>query len=594
MSLLTEASLIVTPNGYNVGKLYSVVPNTTLGDMDVSRALSATRVNEQKFIEIARTNYFRYSQDISLWHTPAENVTLTSNTTDTISPDGTNNASKITIGSSGTIKRSFQITNSVAGVGTFSGYVKAETSNQITLLTTSGSINILYNLSTLAITETNGTGTITSVGGGWYRITATNTLIASEVLQVQYTNTAGQTIYIWGFQVEVGSTATDYIPTIASIRTKFAGITQDGVFGANIPRLDYTNSTCPSILVEPARTNLVLYSEEFDNAYWGKTNTTVTANATTAPDGTSTADKLTITTTSGTHQINRLSVVASSQCAMSIYAKADGVNTLTILDGGTANNGSIFNLSTVNVTNIGTGVGTIVSVGDGWYRCITIVTTTGFRLYCPNSSTSAGDGTSGIYIWGAQLEAGSNATSYIPTTTATVTRNADVISKTGISSLIGQTEGTLFFESKGFSDGNTAFQFITLNDGTTDNQIGFNYTTGGIINGYVRVNLGTQNISSTVSKTLNSKIILKYNSSNVYTFFINGSLIGSATAASSFSSPLTTFKASQGNDAGNYNGNIKMISIWKTALDNDQCILLTGPSFSTYPEMANALIYTIQ
>ena len=342
----------------------------------------------------------------------------------------------------------------------------------------------------------------------------------------------------------------------------------------NVPRLDYTGGGCPKILVEPLRTNSVLYSEQFDNAYWSKGNINVTANATTAPDGTFTADKLTITTTFGVHQINRLSVVASSQCAMSIYAKADGVNTLTILDG-TGNNGSVFNLSTVTVTNIGTGVGTMVSVGDGWYRCITIVTTTGFRLYCPNSSSSAGDGTSGIYIWGAQLEAGSTATSYIPTVAATVTRNADVISKTGISSLIGQTEGTLYFEVQGFSDGNPANQFITLNDGTTTNQIGFNYTqTLGRINGYFRVSGVSLSITSTVLKTLNSKIILKYNS-NVYTLFINGSLIGTGNAANPFSSPLTAFKISQGDGGFPYNGNIKSIVLYQTALTNAQCIALT-------------------
>ena len=238
MSLLDTASLIVTPNGYKggvtTGKLYSVKPTNGDGDMVVTRNTTSTRVNSSGFIqsvafnapridytnascpsilvEPQRTNNFTNSQNISGWFAPAENVTLTSNTTDTLSPDGTNNASKITIGS-GSPKRSFQITNSVAGVGTFSAYVKAGTSNEITLLTTSGSINIVYNLSTLAITATNGTGTITSVGNGWYRITATNTLIAVEVLQVVYTNTAGQTIYIWGFQVEAGSTATSYIPT---------------------------------------------------------------------------------------------------------------------------------------------------------------------------------------------------------------------------------------------------------------------------------------------------------------------------------------------------------------------------------------------
>jgi hypothetical protein len=345
----------------------------------------------------------------------------------------------------------------------------------------------------------------------------------------------------------------------------------------NVPRLDYTNSTCPSILVEPTRTNEFFYSEEFDNAYWDKTNVTVTANTTTAPDGTTTADKFIPNTTNSTHHVRKLSL-ASNAYTFSVFAKAGGETTFSMWLV-SASVRAEFNLSTGTITVNTATSAKIEPYPNGWYRCSVYSSTPGTtaHIYGRTGGVFVGDGINGIFLWGAQIEAGSTATSYIPTVAGTVTRNADVITRTGISSLIGQTEGTLFFESKGFSDGNTAFQFITLNDGTTDNQIGFNYTTGGIINGYVRVNLVTQNISSTVSKTLNSKIILKYNSSNVYTLFINGSLIGSATAASSFSSPLTTFKASQGNDASNYNGNIKSIVLYKTALDNDQCIDLTTP-----------------
>jgi hypothetical protein len=175
-------------------------------------------------LEKQSTNYFPYSQNISLWYAPADGVTLTSNTTDTVSPDGTYNASKITI--VGGSKRSYEITNSVAGVGTFSAYVKAGTSNTIVLYTSSASVLIGYNLSTLAVTQTTGTGTITSVGNGWYRITATNTLGASEVLQVLYTGNANETIYIWGFQVEASSYVTSYIFTNGASATRVADVAQ--------------------------------------------------------------------------------------------------------------------------------------------------------------------------------------------------------------------------------------------------------------------------------------------------------------------------------------------------------------------------------
>ena len=282
-------------------------------------------------------------------------------------------------------------------------------------------------------------------------------------------------------------------------RVNSAGVIES--VAINVPRLDYTGGSCPTILLEPARTNLV-----FPSATLTTQTRTVTAVA------------------------NTLSFYGTGTIVLS------GVHTATLT---------------------GTGANNRVT--------LTFTPTAGSLILTVTGT-----------VTNAQLEAGSNATSYIPTVTGTVSRNADVISKTGISSLIGQTEGTLFFEVQGFSDGNTANQFITLNDGTTNNQIGFLYAqTTGRINGYLRVNSVTLTITSTVLKTLNSKIILKYNSSNVYKLFINGSLIGSATAASSFSSPLSTFKASQGNDGGNYNGNLKMISIWKTALTDGECISLT-------------------
>jgi hypothetical protein len=179
--------------------------------------------------------------------------------------------------------------------------------------------------------------------------------------------------------------------------------------------------TGPTGLVEYAPHNLLQRSQEFDNAYWTKQSVTIQPNQATAPDGTVTADLLIVDAVTATHQISALGVVSSSTCAVSIYAKASGVNTFTILDGATASNGATFNLSTGVVTNVGTGIGSMTPVGNGWYRCVSVATTTGFRLYCPSSSSTAtGDGVSGIYIWGAQLAVGPLPLDYTPTTSAAV------------------------------------------------------------------------------------------------------------------------------------------------------------------------------
>ena len=283
-------------------------------------------------------------------------------------------------------------------------------------------------------------------------------------------------------------------------RVNSAGVIES--VAINVPRLDYPPlGGCPSILVEPLRTNLVF------------------------PSATLTTQTRTVTAVAHT---------------LSFY----GTGTIVLS---------------------GVHIATLTGTGANDRVTLTFTPTAGSLIL-----TVAGT------VTNAQLEAGSNATSYIPTVAATATRNADVISKTGISSLIGQTEGTLYFEVQGFSDGNTVTQFITLNDGTTTNQIGFNYTqTLGRINGYFRVSGVSLSITSTVLKTLNSKIILKYNSSYVYTLFINGSLIGTVNALNPFSFPLTAFKASQGDGGFPYNGNIKSIVLYKTALTNAQCIALT-------------------
>jgi hypothetical protein len=247
-------------------------------------------------------------------------------------------------------------------------------------------------------------------------------------------------------QLELRNAATAYTPTTTAPITNYIPVLLTAASG--VPRFDRNPVTRESLglLIEESRTNLLAYSEQFDNAYWTKTAVTVLPNQTIAPDGTLTADALIVNASTTTHQISRASVVASSVCAASIYAKAAGVNTFTILDG-TGTNGAAFNLATGLVTNVGTGVGLMIAQGNGWYRCISIATTTGFRLYCPTPAANAtGDGFNGIFIWGAQLEAGSFATSYIATAGSQVTRSTDQASMTGanFSSWYNNAEGTFY------------------------------------------------------------------------------------------------------------------------------------------------------
>lgn len=226
--------------------------------------------------------------------------------------------------------------------------------------------------------------------------------------------------------------------------------------GVNDARFDYDPVTlaCKGLLIEEARTNSLTYSEQFDNAAWAKTTTTVTANATTAPDGTVTADKC-ITNNAAPYGLNSyfFAFTPLTKYTFSVYLKAAELTTAQIdfYTVETGDCGFSINLAT---GVIGATFGTldsygVTSAGNGWYRAWAVKTTaatvTSGQVQAYRSLVT-GDGTSGYYTWGAQLEAGAFPTSYIPTTTAAATRNADnaVMTGTNFSSWYNQTQGTLF------------------------------------------------------------------------------------------------------------------------------------------------------
>ena len=231
------------------------------------------------------------------------------------------------------------------------------------------------------------------------------------------------------------------------------------------PRFDYdpANLTAKGLLIEEQRTNLLLYSAEFDNAAWTKTALTVTANAATAPDGTESAEKLTGNTTASAHQCQQVAVASATlgtTYTFSMYLKAAEYGFAFIGFGGTAFVSVPYisvNLSTgaVATTNGFPVSSSATSVGNGWWRVrITGITDVAAGTVVPDIRTTADgvwanrnnaqDGTSGIYAYGAQLEAGAFATSYIPTSAAQVTRAADIAQMTGtnFSSWYNQSEGT--------------------------------------------------------------------------------------------------------------------------------------------------------
>lgn len=222
----------------------------------------------------------------------------------------------------------------------------------------------------------------------------------------------------------------------------------------NQPRFDYdpVALTCKGLLIEESRTNSFLNSTDLSAASWSPYQSSITSESVTAPDGSSTSQKLVEAATTNIHELStatQITITSGATITLSVYAKAAGRSKIKLfMFSATSPYEQVqasFDLSTgTYISSSGSSGGTvtgysITSAGNGWYRCSvsgTIGTKTNWypRLYLLNASGSesyAGDGTSGAYFYGPQHEAGAFATSYIPTTSAALTRNADVAMMTG-------------------------------------------------------------------------------------------------------------------------------------------------------------------
>lgn len=232
-------------------------------------------------------------------------------------------------------------------------------------------------------------------------------------------------------------------------------VNKDGIIetvGANVPRLDYSNGNCPAILVEPQRTNLLLRSEDFNNAYWNKAQINLTINSGISPNNTNTAILATLT---GTGRIDRdVALLDNTVYSASIFIKnVSASNSLITMIATNKNNTSI----RARYTLIGNGTvsdtlnatGSIIKYPNDWYRCVLHFNSESGasmpNLRIVSNSAAVGGWNTGqsILVWGAQIEVGSNASSYIPTQGSAVTRNADVMTvnpPVGVSEIIETDE----------------------------------------------------------------------------------------------------------------------------------------------------------
>lgn len=313
----------------------------------------------------------------------------------------------------------------------------------------------------------------------WQRFSVTVSPTAGSKTPGVRIATSGDSIYIFGAQLSDSASVDPYVYNPVAVPTAQA------YYG---PRFDYDPVTLApkGLLIEEQRTNLFLQSQFGGVGIWNIINVALTVNAAVAPDGTVTAASIVPNTTAGVQHsvVQTTTATLGVQYAYSVYAKANGYTNIQFFGDSSGNFTATFDLTAGSAAFGGSATAaSITPVGNGWYRCVAIFTmASSARLNVQGFPTGAtasnfgntftGNGTSGVFVWGAQLEQSSFSTSYIPTGASQVTRAADSASMIGnnFARWYNQTEGTLYLESSA-AGGVAGAAFSFQNDAVSNEAI---------------------------------------------------------------------------------------------------------------------------
>jgi hypothetical protein len=540
-----------------------------------TRATTATRTNAAGLIELTPYNLAGYSEQFDNAYWVKSSTTVTANAT--TAPNGTLTADRIvsSAGSNSYLYRVFSFT--IGTTYTLSFYVKADSPQTIRLYGFGTTVNL-------------------DVTTEWTRISITfvaTTESKDAGIRGNSLNTNFD-IYLWGAQLVEGTSVLPYLETVTRL---------------NRPRVDFSLGGCPNLLLEPQRTNLVLRSEEFDNATWVKTAVSVTANSAISPSGVQNADTFTGDGTSSTHNTRQSNSVTNAvSYTFSCYVKKNTNNFIQLCyNSGFGGNGfANFDLNSGVVGTVGAGTtASISSFGNGWYRCsITAIATSTITgnitaLCLVNSASSpileTNTLSTSVFLWGAQFELGAYPTSYIPTQAASVTRNQDSFQLSNVftNNLISSAGGTWFVDFRNNVD--------YIRDGSGDRGLFLDTSSTGITNGFQFVHRGglsTQRII--INKRIGGNDIIIYQSSvplikiaikwNGATadVFANGTKVVNATAFTTTAMEFLNFIT----DGAPFN--INSMALYNTPLSDDELEVITGEGFDTYALMASNYNYILQ
>ena len=540
-NLLDRASVVLTPTAYNNGEVLCVKPDDGSGDFQFSRNSAATRFNSQGLVE-----------DVQI---------ISGNKV--INGDFSNGSTGWTIENTWTIGDGVANGNGASG----SGEELKQSGVLISGRTYSATYEVKNYVSGTVRTE-RPLGSIRSANGVYTEI-----LTAQTLIKFRGNNFNGSITNVVFKEI----TNDTNLP-----RINYEGFSYDGS-GNIIP-----DSGCGSWLFEPQSTNLITQSEALSTMQF---QSVVTDNNLISPTGDINASLVVENTATNIHGIRKTSVIPTNASAttytISVFAKKKerqyiqfGFNAEFA-----ATNSSGFDLE--NGTTLGNAsTHKIVDFGNGWYKCsftASITQTTGGFNFVNiaigtsiNSFFYAGDGTSGLYMFGYQVEQQSSATSYIPTDGSQKTRNKDVCTNGGSVSTINSTEGVLYAEIAALVEVDNARRFITLNDGSASNGVVLRYEATGVINARYQIGGVAQcSISFATTITNTHKVAFKY-AENDFALWVDGVEVGIDDVGSVLgSNTINSIDFDHGGGAFPFFGKTKCLAVWKEALTDTELQELT-------------------
>ena len=557
-NIYDKSSLVLIPSGTKTGKVFSQKPVSGDGDFTFTRASAATRVNADGNIEKETQNKLLYSNTFSNAAWVKSGATFSGDT--------------LTASAGTSFKGVYQL-DTTQGVQVNYFDVAYVNHQWVQILVGSGGSDLGYvnfDIQNKAIGTASGVIDASIQDFGTYLrlvyvATTANKTAANIAFVDSGSSSRGATssstgaFKLFRSQVEQGLVARDYIETTTA--AVYGGITD------NTPRLDYTDSSCPALLLEPQRTNDVRNSEYFDASIWSyyffNSGSLTRTFGYESPAGTNDAYKFDVALgTGGALLTQNITAVASVDYTLSVWMKGEvgGEKVQIDFKSGASQgpSGTNFTLTTewvryeVSVTN-DTG------------------TSRGFQFRFTTSNVPS-DQT--LYVWGAQCEQGSYATSYIPTYGSSVSRVAETCNKDNIPSLLNDDEGTLFVNMSALANAGGS-RVLTIGDGTGANRVQlFFYGTNEL-----RANVISSSVSQvsgftyTGDQTANIKALLKYKANDVQ-FYVNGTLVASDTSVT-MPSGLDVFRLNNGTGSAPMYADIKNLIYIPTSITDQEAIDLT-------------------